>query len=69
MERYNPILDKQKNVNKDAEGLDCVHEMNTINHYVGSSDFTGAPVSRWQILLRLLRRDAVGFIARRAQSG
>ena len=26
---------RQKNVDKGAEGLDCVHEMNTINHYVG----------------------------------
>ena len=33
-ERYNPILDAKKDVNKDAVGLDCVHEMNTINHYV-----------------------------------
>ena len=31
-ERYNPVLDAQKNVDKGAEGLDCVHEMNTINH-------------------------------------
>ena len=33
-ERYNPVLDAKKNVDKGAEGLDCVHEMNTINHYV-----------------------------------
>ncbi len=47
VERYNPILDKNKDVNKDAKGLDCVHEMNTINHYVGMFPIeTGAPVER-----------------------
>ena len=46
-ERYNPILDAQKNVDKGAEGLDCVHEMNTINHYVGMFPIaTGAPVEK-----------------------
>ncbi len=46
-ERYNPILDAKKDVNKDAEALDCVHEMNTINHYVGMYPIeTGAPVER-----------------------
>jgi hypothetical protein len=46
-ERYNPILDEKKNVNKNAEGLDCVHEMNTINHYVGMFPIaTGAPVEK-----------------------
>jgi ABC-type multidrug transport system fused ATPase/permease subunit len=46
-ERYNPIIDKQKDVNKGAEGLDCVHEMNTINHYVGMFPIaTGAPVEK-----------------------
>ncbi len=46
-ERYNPILDKGKDVNKDAQGLDCVHEMNTINHYVGMFPIaTGAPVEK-----------------------
>ena len=46
-ERWNPILDGQKNVDKDAKGLDCVHEMNTINHYVGMFPIeTGAPVER-----------------------
>jgi len=44
-ERYNPILDKNKDVNKDAISLDCVHEMNTINHYVGMYPIdTGSPV-------------------------
>lgn len=44
-ERYNPILDKGEDVNKGAKGLDCVHEMNTINHYVGMYPIdTGAPV-------------------------
>jgi hypothetical protein len=44
-ERYNPILNKDENVNKGAKGLDCVHEMNTINHYVGMYPIdTGAPV-------------------------
>ena len=46
-ERYNPILDKQNKLDKDAEGLDCVHEMNTINHYVGMFPIaTGAPVEK-----------------------
>jgi len=46
-ERYNPILDKKKDMNKDAAGLDCVHEMNTINHYVGMFPIaTGAPVEK-----------------------
>ncbi|MDR1063165.1 MAG: hypothetical protein LBL48_04420 [Azoarcus sp.] len=46
-ERWNPILDAQKNVDQGATGLDCVHEMNTINHYVGMSPInTGAPVER-----------------------
>ena len=46
-ERYNPILDAKKNVDKGAEGLDCVHEMNTINHYVGMFPIaTGAPVEK-----------------------
>ncbi len=46
-ERYNPILDAQKDVNKDAQGLDCVHEMNTINHYVCMFPIaTGAPVEK-----------------------
>lgn len=46
-ERYNPILDAKKDVNKDATGLDCVHEMNTINHYVGMFPIaTGAPVEK-----------------------
>ncbi len=46
-ERYNPITDSKKDVNKGAEGLDCVHEMNTINHYVGMFPIaTGAPVEK-----------------------
>ena len=46
-ERYNPITDAQRNHDKHAEGLDCVHEMNTINHYVGMFPIaTGAPVER-----------------------
>jgi hypothetical protein len=46
-ERYNPITDKNRDVNKGAEGLDCVHEMNTINHYVGMFPIaTGAPVEK-----------------------
>ncbi len=46
-ERYNPILDAKKDVNKGAQGLDCVHEMNTINHYVGMFPIaTGAPVEK-----------------------
>ncbi len=46
-ERYNPITDKAKDLNKDAQGLDCVHEMNTINHYVGMFPIaTGAPVEK-----------------------
>ncbi|MEW6164745.1 MAG: hypothetical protein AB1642_06760 [Pseudomonadota bacterium] len=46
-ERYNPILDAQNKLDKDAQGLDCVHEMNTINHYVGMFPIaTGAPVEK-----------------------
>src|SRR5574343_1793106 len=46
-ERYNPILDARKDVDKGAEGLDCVHEMNTTNHYVGMFPIaTGAPVEK-----------------------
>jgi len=47
-ERWNPILDPQKkDIDKDARGLDCVHEMNTINHYVGMFPIeTGAPVEQ-----------------------
>lgn len=46
-ERYNPILDASRNMNRGAQGLDCVHEMNTINHYVGMFPIeTGAPVER-----------------------
>ncbi|MBL8396012.1 MAG: hypothetical protein JNK99_14905 [Candidatus Accumulibacter sp.] len=46
-ERYNPITDKGKDVDKGAQGLDCVHEMNTINHYVGMFPIaTGAPVEK-----------------------
>lgn len=46
-ERYNPITDAKKDVNKGAKGLDCVHEMNTINHYVGMYPIdTGGPVER-----------------------
>lgn len=47
VERYNPILDAKKDVNQGAQGLDCVHEMNTINHYVGMFPIaTGAPVEK-----------------------
>lgn len=46
-ERYNPILDAKQDVNQGAKGLDCVHEMNTINHYVGMFPIaTGAPVEK-----------------------
>ena len=46
-ERYNPITEPRRIVNKGAEGLDCVHEMNTINHYVGMYPIdTGAPVEK-----------------------
>lgn len=46
-ERYNPIVDAKQNVDQGAVGLDCVHEMNTINHYVGMFPIaTGAPVEK-----------------------
>lgn len=46
-ERYNPITDAKQDMNKGAQGLDCVHEMNTINHYVGMFPIaTGAPVEK-----------------------
>jgi hypothetical protein len=45
--RYNPITGADKEVNKHAKALDCVHEMNTINHYVGMFPIaTGAPVEK-----------------------
>jgi hypothetical protein len=41
------VTDAKKDVNKGASGLDCVHEMNTINHYVGMFPIsTGAPVEK-----------------------
>jgi len=48
MERWNPILNpEKKNIDKGAQGLDCLHEMNIINHYVGMFPIeTGAPVER-----------------------
>ncbi|MDR0274820.1 MAG: hypothetical protein LBI48_05700 [Burkholderiaceae bacterium] len=46
-ERYNPITDAKKDMNQGEGALDCVHEMNTINHYVGMYPIiTGAPVER-----------------------
>ncbi|MDR2153628.1 MAG: hypothetical protein LBE78_01175 [Burkholderiaceae bacterium] len=46
-ERYNPITDAKKDLNKGEGALDCVHEMNTINHYVGMFPIaTGAPVEK-----------------------
>ncbi|MCL2160408.1 MAG: hypothetical protein FWH56_00760 [Betaproteobacteria bacterium] len=46
-DRWNPVLDEKKSAEKGARGLDCVHEMNTINHYVGMFPIeTGAPVER-----------------------
>jgi hypothetical protein len=57
-ERYNPVLDAKKDVNAQAQGLDCVHEMNTINHYVGMFPIsTGAPVEK------PLAKFFVGFFA------
>ena len=47
VERYNPVLNAKQDVNKGAQGLDCLHEMDTINHYVGMFPIsTGAPVER-----------------------
>lgn len=66
VERYNPILDAKKDVNKDAQGLDCVHEMNTINHYVGMFPIeTGAPVERplAKFFFGLFTVMLLGFIA------
>ncbi|ENO89645.1 hypothetical protein [Thauera linaloolentis] len=43
--RYNPILSEQTTLTGKATALDCVHEMNTINHYVGMYPIaTGGPV-------------------------
>ena len=43
--RYNPILAEQTTLSGAATALDCVHEMNTINHYVGMYPIaTGGPV-------------------------
>ncbi len=47
VERYNAVTDSAKDLNRGAQGLDCVHEMNTINHYVGMFPIsTGAPVEK-----------------------
>jgi hypothetical protein len=46
-ERYNPITDAKKDMDRGAGALDCVHEMNTINHYVGMYPIAaGAPVEK-----------------------
>ena len=46
-ERWNPVLDANRNIDQGAQGLDCVDEMNTINHYVGMFPIgVGAPVER-----------------------
>jgi hypothetical protein len=46
-ERYNPITDAKKDMDQGSGALDCVHEMNTINHYVGMFPIaTGAPVEK-----------------------
>lgn len=43
--RFNPILAEQTTLTGKATALDCVHEMNTINHYVGMYPIaTGGPV-------------------------
>ncbi|HRA82487.1 MAG TPA: hypothetical protein PL024_13430 [Thauera sp.] len=43
--RYNPILAEQNTLSGKATALDCVHEMNTINHYVGMYPIaSGGPV-------------------------
>ena len=46
--RYNAVTDAQKSVDDTgAQALDCVHEMNTINHYVGMYPIaSGAPVEK-----------------------
>jgi hypothetical protein len=59
--RFNPILAEQTTLTGKAAALDCVHEMNTINHYVGMFPIaTGAPVEKaaGQVLLRFLRGHA-----------
>ena len=46
-ERWNPVLEARREIDKGAQGLDCLHEMNTINHYVGMFPIeTGAPVEQ-----------------------
>jgi hypothetical protein len=48
-ERYNAVTDAKKNTDgyQGAQALDCVHEMNTINHYVGMYPIaSGAPVEK-----------------------
>jgi len=60
-ERYNPVLAAKQKAQADtgkAEALDCVHEMNTINHYVGMHPIgIGAPVER------MVSRYVFGFFA------
>jgi hypothetical protein len=57
-ERYNPVLEGKKAEQAGATALDCVHEMNTINHYVGMHPIEiGAPVER------LMAKFIVGMFA------
>jgi hypothetical protein len=57
-ERYNPVLQGRQAEQTGAVALDCVHEMNTINHYVGMHPIEiGAPVERQ------LSKFIIGFFA------
>ncbi|MDY0011883.1 MAG: hypothetical protein RBS40_03200 [Rhodocyclaceae bacterium] len=69
--RYNPIeAQKSKGestLNQKAEALDCVHEMNTINHYVGMHPIgIGAPVERQvsRFIIAMFAVCLLGFLVR-----
>jgi hypothetical protein len=52
------------------QGLDCVHEMNTINHYVGMFPIaTGAPVEKplAKFFFGFFAVMLLGFMARRSR--
>lgn len=69
-QRYNPIeaekIKGKSTFNQKAVALDCVHEMNTINHYVGMHPIgIGAPVERQvsRFIIAFFAVCLVGFMA------
>ncbi|MCL2022346.1 MAG: hypothetical protein FWG81_09830 [Betaproteobacteria bacterium] len=57
-ERYNPILEAGKNLAQEVKSVDCVHEINVINKYIGMYPIAaGAPVEK------MLAKFFFGFFA------